>query len=73
MLTSTKQLGSFSHEIRKKKNPVSINTKEMHANQKPKVLWYCSHNRQKRDGEQGIPWWLDDRVIEGFWDLLCLL
>lgn len=34
-------------ELKKKKNPVTINTEEVHANHKTKVLWYCSRNRRK--------------------------
>lgn len=33
-------------KLRKKICPITINTKEMHTNHGPKVLWYCSHNRQ---------------------------
>lgn len=33
-------------KLRKKKNPVTMNTKEMHANHLPKVLWYYSHGRE---------------------------
>lgn len=41
-------------KLRKKKNPVTMNIKKMHANHKPKTgLWYCSHNRQECGGRAG--------------------
>lgn len=42
-------------KLRKKKNPVTINPKAMHAHHKPKVLWYCSHMDESVVGEQGFP------------------
>lgn len=60
-------------KLRKKKHPVKINSKETHADHKPKVLWSCGQDRRKVVGEQGVPWRVGDRLTEGLWDLLRLL
>lgn len=45
----------------------------MHANHKPKVLWYCSHNRQKCGGRAGSSLMVRWQGHKSLWDLLCLL